>query len=127
MKPTETIVSTAHAATLKRNWPPFDGFQQVSALRSQFCRRYRSSPPLKADTSASGSERQQCGRDRRQRGAESTCGWCKNRCWHSWQITPRLLLELTTSADRDKVKSAFEAMMTIMKIDIAALKAAVNK
>ena len=45
---------------------------------------------------------------------------------HSWQITPRLLLDLTTSSDRDKAKRAFEAMMTMRKIDIAALEAAVK-
>jgi predicted 3-demethylubiquinone-9 3-methyltransferase (glyoxalase superfamily) len=59
-------------------------------------------------------------------GAESDCGWCKD-CWgHSWQITPRLLMELTTSADHAKAKRAFDAMMTMRKIDIAALKAAVG-
>jgi len=59
-------------------------------------------------------------------GAESACGWCKDRWGHCWQITPRLLLELTTSDDRDKAKRGFEAMMTMRKIDIAALEAAVN-
>ena len=58
-------------------------------------------------------------------GAESECGWCKDRWGFSWQITPRLLLDLTTSSDPDKAKSAFEAMMTMRKIDIAALRAAV--
>ncbi|MBA3582169.1 MAG: VOC family protein [Gammaproteobacteria bacterium] len=57
-------------------------------------------------------------------GAESACGWCKDRWGFSWQITPRLLLDLTTSSDGDKAKQAFEAMMTMTKIDIAALKAA---
>jgi predicted 3-demethylubiquinone-9 3-methyltransferase (glyoxalase superfamily) len=59
-------------------------------------------------------------------GAESACGWCKDRWGHSWQITPRVLLELTTSSDRDEAKRAFEAMMTMRKIDIAALEAAVS-
>ena len=59
-------------------------------------------------------------------GAENACGWCRDRWGYSWQITPRLLLELTTSADRDKAKRAFDAMMTMMKIDIAALEAAVE-
>jgi len=58
-------------------------------------------------------------------GTESACGWCKDRWGFSWQITPRLLLDLTTSSDPDEAKSAFEAMMTMRKIDIAALKAAV--
>jgi predicted 3-demethylubiquinone-9 3-methyltransferase (glyoxalase superfamily) len=58
-------------------------------------------------------------------GQESACGWCKDRWGHSWQITPRLLLELTTSPIRAKAKRAFETMMTMGKIDIAALEAAV--
>ncbi len=58
-------------------------------------------------------------------GAESACGWCKDRWGFSWQITPKRLLELTTSSDRDQAKRAFEAMMTMRKIDIAALEAAV--
>lgn len=59
-------------------------------------------------------------------GAESACGWCKDRWGHSWQITPKRLMELTTSADRDKAKRAMEAMMTMTKIDIATLEAAVR-
>ncbi|QIE46713.1 VOC family protein [Pseudohalocynthiibacter aestuariivivens] len=55
-------------------------------------------------------------------GQESACGWCKDRWGHSWQITPRLLLDLTTGSDRDKAKRAFEAMLTMHKIDIAALE-----
>jgi len=57
-------------------------------------------------------------------GQESACGWCKDRWGHSWQITPRVLLELTTSKDADKAKRAFAAMMTMGKIDIAKLEAA---
>lgn len=60
-------------------------------------------------------------------GRESACGWCKDRWGFSWQITPRLLLELTTSTDRDQAKRAFEVMMTMTKIDLAALKAAVRR
>jgi predicted 3-demethylubiquinone-9 3-methyltransferase (glyoxalase superfamily) len=59
-------------------------------------------------------------------GAESDCGWCKDRWGFSWQITPRRLLDLTTSSDRGEAKRAFEAMMTMRKIDIAALEAAIN-
>lgn len=59
-------------------------------------------------------------------GSESACGWCKDRWGFSWQITPRLLLDLTTSPDQDKAKRAFEAMMTMRKIDIAALKTATS-
>jgi predicted 3-demethylubiquinone-9 3-methyltransferase (glyoxalase superfamily) len=60
-------------------------------------------------------------------GAESACGWCKDRWGHSWQITPKRLLDLTTSSNPDEAKRAFEAMMTMRKIDIAALEAAVAK
>jgi predicted 3-demethylubiquinone-9 3-methyltransferase (glyoxalase superfamily) len=59
-------------------------------------------------------------------GAESACGWCKDRWGHSWQITPKLLLDLTTSSDAIKAKRAFDAMLTMAKIDIAALQAAVE-
>jgi predicted 3-demethylubiquinone-9 3-methyltransferase (glyoxalase superfamily) len=57
-------------------------------------------------------------------GVESACGWCKDRWGFSWQITPRRLLDLTTSSDRDKAKRAFEAMMTMVKIDVARIEAA---
>jgi len=59
-------------------------------------------------------------------GVESACGWCKDRWGFSWQITPKVLLDLTTSSDRAKAKRVFEAMMTMKKIDIAALEAAAN-
>ncbi|WP_207477141.1 VOC family protein [Arenibaculum pallidiluteum] len=57
-------------------------------------------------------------------GSESACGWCKDRWGFSWQITPKRLMELTTSSDRDEARRAMEAMMTMTKIDIAALEAA---
>jgi predicted 3-demethylubiquinone-9 3-methyltransferase (glyoxalase superfamily) len=57
-------------------------------------------------------------------GSESACGWCKDRWGFSWQITPKRLMELTTSPDSAKAKRAMEAMMTMKKIDIAALEAA---
>jgi len=56
-------------------------------------------------------------------GEESMCGWCKDRWGFSWQITPRRLLELTSSPG-EKGKRAFQAMMTMRKIDIAAIEAA---
>lgn len=59
-------------------------------------------------------------------GGESACGWCRDRWGFSWQITPRRLLELTTGAEGDTAKRAFAAMMTMRKIDIAALEAAVE-
>lgn len=58
-------------------------------------------------------------------GEESACGWCKDRWGFSWQITPRILLDMTTSSDRDLAKRAFDAMMTMKKIDIATLKSVI--
>lgn len=57
-------------------------------------------------------------------GQESQCGWCKDRWGFSWQITPRVLLEATTDPDRAAAKRAMVAMMTMRKIDIAAIEAA---
>ncbi len=57
-------------------------------------------------------------------GQESMCGWCKDRWGFWWQITPRVLLEATTDPDREAAKRAMEAMMTMKKIDIAAIEAA---
>ena len=59
-------------------------------------------------------------------GAESDCGWCKDRWGFFWQITPRRLLELTTGPDRGTATRAMAAMMTMKKIDIAALETAVK-
>jgi predicted 3-demethylubiquinone-9 3-methyltransferase (glyoxalase superfamily) len=58
-------------------------------------------------------------------GEESMCGWCKDRWGYWWQITPRRLLELTGEGG-ERGKRAFQAMMTMKKIDIAALDAAVE-
>jgi len=57
-------------------------------------------------------------------GAESMCGWCKDRWGYSWQITPRVLLEAMDDPDRAAAKRAMEAMMTMKKIDIATIEAA---
>ena len=57
-------------------------------------------------------------------GQESACGWCKDKWGLSWQITPRTLTEAVTSPDRAEAKRAFEAMMTMRKIDVAAIDAA---
>jgi 2-polyprenyl-6-hydroxyphenyl methylase/3-demethylubiquinone-9 3-methyltransferase len=57
-------------------------------------------------------------------GAESACGWCKDRWGLSWQITPRTLLDAMSDPDRAAAKRAFDAMMTMAKIDIAAIEAA---
>jgi predicted 3-demethylubiquinone-9 3-methyltransferase (glyoxalase superfamily) len=57
-------------------------------------------------------------------GAESMCGWCKDRWGFSWQITPRVLIEVTTGRDQAAAKRAFEAMLAMKKIDIAAIERA---
>jgi 2-polyprenyl-6-hydroxyphenyl methylase/3-demethylubiquinone-9 3-methyltransferase len=59
-------------------------------------------------------------------GQASECGWCKDKWGLSWQITPRVLTEAFTNPDRAVAKRAFEAMMTMRKIDVAAIEAAVR-
>ena len=59
-------------------------------------------------------------------GQESECGWCKDKWGLSWQITPRVLTEAFNSPDRAVAKRAFDAMMTMRKIDVAAIEAAVR-
>jgi 2-polyprenyl-6-hydroxyphenyl methylase/3-demethylubiquinone-9 3-methyltransferase len=59
-------------------------------------------------------------------GQESECGWCKDKWGISWQITPIALTKAYTSADRKAAKRAFDAMMTMKKIDVAAIEAAVR-
>jgi predicted 3-demethylubiquinone-9 3-methyltransferase (glyoxalase superfamily) len=58
-------------------------------------------------------------------GKESECGWCKDRWGLNWQITPRVLID-AMAAGGDKAKRAFDAMMTMKKIDVAAIEAAVR-
>ena len=58
-------------------------------------------------------------------GAESGCGWCKDKWGLSWQITPRVLTEAMARGG-DVAKRAFEAMMEMRKIDIATIEAAVR-
>lgn len=60
-------------------------------------------------------------------GTESACGWCKDRWGFSWQITPKILLDLTTSKDHEMAKRAFEVMMTMTKIEVAPLEAIQNR
>ncbi|MBX3745845.1 MAG: VOC family protein [Verrucomicrobiae bacterium] len=59
-------------------------------------------------------------------GEESHCGWLKDRFGVSWQIYPKRLTELTTSADKNVSSQAMAAMMKQMKIDIAVIEAAVR-
>ena len=56
-------------------------------------------------------------------GKESQCGWCKDKWGVSWQITPRVLMEAMATGG-EEAKRAFEAMMKMKKIDVAAIEAA---
>ena len=57
-------------------------------------------------------------------GEESECGWCKDKWGISWQITPIALTNAYTSPDRAAAKRAFDAMMTMKKINIAEIESA---
>lgn len=57
-------------------------------------------------------------------GQESACGWCKDKWGLSWQITPLALTEAISDPDPAAAKRAFEAMMTMTRIDIAEIEAA---
>lgn len=59
-------------------------------------------------------------------GEASACGWCKDRWGVSWQITPVALTEAIAHPDPAVAKRAFEAMMTMVKIDVAGIEAAVR-
>ena len=59
-------------------------------------------------------------------GAESMCGWCKDRWGLSWQITPKRLLELNADPDPARARRAMEAMLKMRKIDIAAVERAAD-
>lgn len=58
-------------------------------------------------------------------GAESACGWCRDRWGFSWQITPRQLMDALAHPDPSVVKRAFDSMLTMTKIDVARIEAAV--
>jgi len=57
-------------------------------------------------------------------GAESACGWCKDKWGLNWQITPKALTEGMTDPDPAVRKRVFDAMMTMRKIDVAAIEKA---
>jgi predicted 3-demethylubiquinone-9 3-methyltransferase (glyoxalase superfamily) len=59
-------------------------------------------------------------------GQESHCGWCKDKWGVSWQITPTVLSRAVTDHDPAVAQRAFEAMMTMGKIDIAAIESAIR-
>jgi 2-polyprenyl-6-hydroxyphenyl methylase/3-demethylubiquinone-9 3-methyltransferase len=56
-------------------------------------------------------------------GQESVCGWCKDKWGLSWQITPRVLSAAIADPDPAAAKRAFNAMMQMKKIDVAAIEA----
>ena len=58
-------------------------------------------------------------------GQESECGWCKDKWGVSWQITPRILTEALATGG-DTARRAFGAMMSMKKIDVAAIEAAIR-
>ena len=58
-------------------------------------------------------------------GTESACSWCRDRYGLSWQIVPRVLTAALANPDQAAAARAMEAMMTMRKIDIAAIEAAV--
>lgn len=57
-------------------------------------------------------------------GQEGDCGWCKDRWGFSWQIVPRALMAALKDPDRAAAKRAMDAMMTMRRIDIAAIETA---
>lgn len=59
-------------------------------------------------------------------GAENDCGWCKDRWGFYWQITPRVLLDAVNDSDPDRAGRAMQAMMTMKRIDIAAIERAAD-
>ena len=59
-------------------------------------------------------------------GEESMCGWCKDKWGLSWQISPRALTDAVAGPDKAAAKRAFAAMMTMKKIDIATIEAAIR-
>jgi len=59
-------------------------------------------------------------------GQESQCGWCKDKWGVSWQITPRVLMDVHWKAEPAAAKRAFDAMLAMKKIDVAAIEAALK-
>jgi predicted 3-demethylubiquinone-9 3-methyltransferase (glyoxalase superfamily) len=59
-------------------------------------------------------------------GSEIACGWLKDRWGLFWQVTPARLMELIKDSDRDRARRAMEAMMKMIKIDIAEVERAAN-
>ena len=60
-------------------------------------------------------------------GEESMCGWLKDKYGLSWQVTPVMLSKMLTDKNKKKAAQAFQAMLSMRKIDIATLKKAYNQ
>jgi predicted 3-demethylubiquinone-9 3-methyltransferase (glyoxalase superfamily) len=60
-------------------------------------------------------------------GEPGRCGWLKDRYGLSWQVVPKVLGSLLGSPDRIRAQQAIDAMMTMNKLDIAALQAAYDR
>ena len=60
-------------------------------------------------------------------GAAVQCGWITDPYGYSWQITPRILNDALADKDRKVARAAFEAMMPMVKIDVAAIEAAIER
>jgi predicted 3-demethylubiquinone-9 3-methyltransferase (glyoxalase superfamily) len=59
-------------------------------------------------------------------GSEGPCGWCKDRYGLSWQVVPEGMDELVSDSDPERARRAMEAMFTMRKLDVAALRAAAD-
>lgn len=59
-------------------------------------------------------------------GEEGVCGWCKDKFGFSWQVTPVQMPEFFNDPDPDRAQKAFQAMMTMKKIDVAVIRAAMD-
>jgi predicted 3-demethylubiquinone-9 3-methyltransferase (glyoxalase superfamily) len=59
-------------------------------------------------------------------GQESECSWCKDKWGFSWQIVPRVLMSGINNPDKEVARRTFEAMMTMKKIDVARIEAAIK-
>lgn len=57
-------------------------------------------------------------------GEEGPCGWCKDKFGLSWQVAPRVLINLLQDPDPSRARRANEAMMKMKKLDIATLQRA---
>jgi predicted 3-demethylubiquinone-9 3-methyltransferase (glyoxalase superfamily) len=99
------------AAYLALNTPGFTFTEAVSFLIS--CEDQAETDRLWAALTADG-------------GEEVACGWLKDRWGVFWQVTPTRLMELIKDPDQDRARRAMEAMMTMVKIDIAAVEQAAD-